>query len=293
MSLIKKQFDILVSSNPVLGANNVRNNGGTFTVNFEDNGLDIPSNAENVSLQVINSELWYNEPNVITGVNDQLDFGYQDTGGALIESTITFDEGLYLVDDIQLALERGVSDLVAAGTLTDNIFKDGKLRIQFGADNPRSRVSLDFTIDGSNTYGMSCNFSSARSIGKLLGFTNPPLQPITPSATETHFIGDQNPQFNTFNYYLLQSNIVSKGMRIGPTFDTIIAKILVQAKPNSQIMYSPTIPALIDASSLKGSNRRDYTFTLLDDKKNVINTRGEFWSAQIRISYDQPYVYGN
>ena len=48
MSLIKKQFDILVSSNPVLGANNVRNNGGTFTVNFEDNGLDIPSNAENV-----------------------------------------------------------------------------------------------------------------------------------------------------------------------------------------------------------------------------------------------------
>ena len=293
MSLIKKQFDILVSSNPVLGANNVRNNGGTFTVNFEDNGLDIPSNAENVSLQVINSELWYNEPNVITGVNDQLDFGYQDTGGVLIESTITFDEGLYLVDDIQLALERGVSDLVAAGTLTDTIFKDGKLRIQFGADNPRSRVSLDFTIDGSNTYGMSCDFSSARSIGKLLGFTNPPLQPITPSATETHFIGDQNPQFNTFNYYLLQSNIVSKGMRIGPTFDTIIAKILVQAKPNSQIMYSPTIPALIDASSLKGSNRRDYTFTLLDDKKNVINTRGEFWSAQIRISYDQPYVYGN
>ena len=293
MSLIKKQFDILVSSNPVLGANNVRNNGGTFTVNFEDNGLDIPSNAENVSLQVINSELWYNEPNVITGVNDQLDFTYQETGGVLVESTITFDEGLYLVDDIQLALERGVSDLVAAGTLTDNIFKDGKLRIQFGADNPRSRVSLDFTIDGSNTYGMSCNFSSARSIGKLLGFTNPPLQPITPSATETHFIGDQNPQFNTFNYYLLQSNIVSKGMRIGPTFDTIIAKILVQAKPNSQIMYSPTIPALIDASSLKGSNRRDYTFTLLDDKKNVINTRGEFWSAQIRISYDQPYVYGN
>ena len=81
MSLIKKQFDILVSSNPVLGANNVRNNGGTFTVNFEDNGLDIPSNAENVSLQVINSELWYNEPNVITGVNDQLDFTYQDAGG--------------------------------------------------------------------------------------------------------------------------------------------------------------------------------------------------------------------
>ena len=293
MSLIKKQFDILVSSNPVLGANNVRNNGGTFTVNFEDNGLDIPKNAENVSLQVINSELWYNEPNVITGVNDQLDFTYQDAGGALIESTITFDEGLYLVDDIQLALERKVSDLVVAGTLTNNIFKDGKLRIQFGADNPRSRVSLDFTIDGTNTYSLSCDFSSARSIGKLLGFTNPPLQPITPSATETHFIGDQNPQFNTFNYYLLQSNIVSKGMRIGPTFDTIIAKILVQAKPNSQIMYSPTIPALIDASSLKGSNRRDYTFTLLDDKKNVINTRGEFWSAQIRISYDQPYVYGN
>ena len=48
MSLIKKQFDILVSSNPVLGANNVRNNGGTFTVNFEDNGLDIPKNAENM-----------------------------------------------------------------------------------------------------------------------------------------------------------------------------------------------------------------------------------------------------
>ena len=77
MSLIKKQFDILVSSNPVLGANNVRNNGGTFTVNFEDNGLDIPSNAENVSLQVINSELWYNEPNVITGVNDQLSFTFK------------------------------------------------------------------------------------------------------------------------------------------------------------------------------------------------------------------------
>jgi len=289
MSLIKKQFDILVSSNPVLGANNVRNNGGTFTVNFEDNGLDIPKNAENVSLQVINSELWYNEPNVITGVNDQLDFSYQETGGVLVESTITFDEGLYLVDDIQLALERKVSDLVVAGTLTNNIFKDGKLRIQFGADNPRSRVSLDFTIDGSNTYGMSCDFSSARSIGKLLGFTGT----ITALTTDTHFIGDQNPQFNTFNYYLLQSNIVSKGMRIGPTFDTIIAKILVQAKPNSQIMYSPTIPALIDASSLKGSNRRDYTFTLLDDKKNVINTRGEFWSAQIRISYDQPYMYGN
>ena len=284
MSLIKKQFDILVSSNPVLGANNVRNNGGTFTVNFEDNGLDIPSNAENVSLQVINSELWYNEPNVITGVNDQLSFTFKT-----VEYTITFDEGLYLVDDIQLALERKA----AAAVADDTIFKDGKLRIQFGADNPRSRVSLDFTIDGTNTYSLSCDFSSATSIGKLLGFTNIPGSPIVAVPTDTHFIGDQNPQFNTFNHYLLQSNIVSKGMRIGPTFDTIIAKILVQAKPNSQIMYSPTIPALIDASSLKGSNRRDYTFTLLDDKKNVINTRGEFWSAQIRISYDQPYVYGN
>ena len=72
MSLIKKQFDILVSSNPVLGANNVRNNGGTITVNFEDNGLDIPSNAENVSLQVINSELWYNGFSKNIGTSGQL-----------------------------------------------------------------------------------------------------------------------------------------------------------------------------------------------------------------------------
>ena len=120
-------------------------------------------------------------------------------------------------------------------------------------------------------------------IGELLGFNS-----VKTATALAYWFSEADPRFNGFNYYMVQSDMVSAGIRVGPSYNQIISKVLVTSKPNTQVLYQPNNPTLIDATNLAGDTRRQYTFTLLDDSLTPIDTRGEYWSVQIRISYYEP-----
>lgn len=286
-SFLKKSFDFLVSSNPALGAVNKSADGSSFRINLENNGLGIPSNAVNVQLQVIGGEVWYNTPNIVAGTNNRLNFTYGPTAGAALPYFVDIPTGLYSVNEIQPTIERelikkysGDANIIAMVATHKIVIEaeenQGKVKVQFGVD-----------VAGANTFGLTCDFTQPQTIGSVLGFN----QLITATVSGSYFFSNTDPRFNGFNYYLVQSDIADSGIRIGPTFNQILAKVLVTTKPQTQLLYEPANPTLISVDSLAGDNRREYTFRLLTDSLAPVDTQGEYWSMQLRISYYEPVNY--
>ena len=284
MSFLQRSFDFLVSSNPELGAVSKSADGSAFSIQLESKGLGIPKNSQNCTVSVVNSELWYNTPNVVAGENNELTFHYSATSVAPSVATvytIHITPGTYNGDTISQAIYDAITVQypAIAGDVVQN------KRIVFKADRNAGKMILEFSVSGSNMLGLDIDFTRPNSIGQILGFNTV----IAPTVGNIYFIGDLEPKFNSFNYYLLQSDLVTNGIRIGPQFNQIIAKVLVgDTKPNFQVIYEPNNPTLIDAQSLAGDNRRRYTFRLLDDHLKAVDTRGEYYSIQLRISYFEP-----
>lgn len=287
MSFLKKSFDFLVSSDPALGAVNKSSDGSSFRINLENNGLGIPANAVNVQLQVIGGEIWYNNPNVTAGVNNRLHFTYGPTAGTAIAYTVDIPTGLYTVNEIQPTIERELLKKYSGDVNIIAMVATHKIVIE--AEDNQGKVKVQFGVDvaGANTFGLSCDFTQPQTIGSVLGFN----QLITATVADSYFFSNTTPRFNGFNYYLIQSDLADSGIRIGPTYNQILAKVLITTKPQTQLLYQPNNPTLIEVDGLAGDNRREYTFRLLTDTLDPVATQGEYWSMQLRISYYQPVNY--
>ena len=244
--MIQNQFDLLVSSNPSLGAKNVSSDGSTFQIQVPG-GLNIPSNAFNVQTQVVSADLWHNSFNI-----------KDDKNTITINSTdYTVPAGLYdgnTIGDAILSLTDKITSIEPNEAT-------GKMEIVF-ADTA--------TIDLKDT-------------GIIMGFSS-----VITGNKDDIFISDIEPSFNSINYWLIQSDIIDTGIPINGTSIGIIAKIISDASPNKQVLYEPTNPALISSNSLSGSSKSIFNFSLLDDKLNKVDTRGEYYALQLRISYYEP-----
>jgi hypothetical protein len=286
---IKTSFDFLVSSNPKLGAVNKSADGSSFRISLENNGLGIPKDAKNVQLQVISGELWYNTPNIVEGLNNRLNFTYGATAAAAQPYFVDLPTGLYSMTEIQPVVERELLKKYSGNSDIAAMVAAQRIKIQ--AEENQGKVQITFVVDvaNNNTFGLSCDFTAAQTIGSVLGFT----QVITATITNNYFFSNVEPQFNGFNYYLIQSDITDSGIRIGNTFNQILAKILISTQPQTQLLYQPQNPTLINVDSLAGDNRREYTFRLLTDSLVPVNTRSEFWSIQLRINYYKPVNFNS
>jgi len=265
---MKTMFDVVFSSNPTLGALNKSTDGSSFSVQMTDgdNGLNIPQNAKNVMVSVIGADIWYNNRNVDDSNNK---ITYTPNGGT--STTYTVLNGLYTHEAIGDAITRvlGSNGDKIKISADENI---GKMVITFD-DN--SSGSIDFTNTQPN------------SIGQVLGFDN-----IIDSATNLYNVAPNESKFNSINYYIIESDIVNNGMKIGTkTNGSIIAKINIDTTPNKQLLYSPNNPSLIGANNLAGDKRTEYKFTLLNDNLEPVDTLGEYYSIHIRVSYSAPVDY--
>jgi len=281
-NITQNSFDILVSSSSALGAINKSSDGSTFSISLDSEGLGVPNDAFNCNLQVISGELWYNTNNVISGVNNVFRFRYGLTVGSGIIYTVNIPSGLYSIDDIQGVFEReALLQYANNANIMDLVTNH---RIKIAAESAQSKVIITFAFTGTNTYDLQMDFTVQNSIGGLLGFNNI----ITNTTTVHYFISPNVPKFNSFNYYLIQSDMCGgQGIRLNNSYNGIISKILVQAKPNSQLLYQPLYPTVIDTNNLIKDNRKQYSFSLLDDNLNRVNTNGEDWSLQLRINYNR------
>ena len=96
--------------------------------------------------------------------------------------------------------------------------------------------------------------------------------------------------FNTVNYFLIHSDLTSRGIRFNNTFTQVISQILIDVPPGSQIIYAPFNFPSISCPELIGASRKVMRFWLTNDKNERVNTNGENWSARVVIKYKRPFV---
>ena len=276
--MLKNVIDFQISSDPALGALSKSADGSSFSINLNENGLGIPRRAQSVTLEVLGAEMWYNTSNITTR-NNQIGI---TSGG--ITRNVSIEPGLYSIDTLQGGFERAIKatlDTVLINSLFYLVNNVSTCYITFVGNQALNKVEINITTTVSNTINL--DFTMNNSMAGLLGFDNTFYQ-ITPNTTIT-LIGPKTPVFNSFNYYLIQSNMVSNGIRINATYQNIIAKIKVTCSPNQQNIYDPVNPVVNLTPELAGDVRKQFTFTLLDSNLNYVDTKGELWSATLRLTY--------
>jgi hypothetical protein len=265
-----QEISMIVSSDPSQGASNVSQDGSSFQINLDADGLQIPKEANNCQVRVDQASVWWSIPNIITGQNDKL---YITAPNVLDQSTnyvITISQGLYDLPMLNLTIQRELQNQQAKIS--------PKPVISLVADDATQKVGIL-----RNYTDISIDFTQLDTFRQILGFNS---QTISANATAPlTTIADNTASFNTLNYFLIGSDIVSKGIRFNSEYNQTIAQVLVDVAPGSQIVYQPFNPARCDASNLIGSKRTSLRFFLTDDKNRRVNTAGEYWSARIVISY--------
>ena len=267
---ITKEISLIVSSDPSQGASNVSTDGSSFQINLEGGNLIVPKDAKSCEVRVEQSTIWWSIPNIITGVNDKFYITAPDTSDVSTSYTIIIPQGLYDLPMLNLTIQRELQNQQAKIS--------PKPVISLVADDATQKVGIL-----RNYTDISIDFTQPDTFREILGFNSQTISANASAPLTT--IADNTASFNTLNYFLIGSDIVSKGIRFNSEYNQTIAQILVDVAPGSQIVYQPFNPARCDASNLIGSKRTSLRFFLTDDKNRRVNTAGEYWSARIVISY--------
>jgi hypothetical protein len=271
--MIKREFDIDVSSNPANGSQNLSSDGSSFEVNYEGSPpLALPLTAKNISVSVKNAEIWWTVPNVISGQNDA--FRLTDTGAgsgtAFGPTTINIPQGLYDLSGLAQTIER---ELVSAGAASGTI--------SFSADNATQKVEIT-----ANFVGITIDFTVTNSVRDILGFNSQVLGPT--AVAPTIWLADNVAAFNVVNYFLIHGDVCDKGIPINSSYTNILAKVVIDVSPGSQIIHRPFRPSRCGASKLKGTTQTNFRYWLTDDQNRAVNTNNEYWSATLSVKYEIP-----
>ena len=276
--MIKNVIDFQISSDPNLGALNKSADGSTFSIRMEEKGLGVPLKAKACTLEVIGSEFWYNTSN-ITEKNNQL----RITSNG-ISKLLSITPGLYSIDTFQNALIQAIRATADNTFINSLILVSGSSTtcyLNFVANQALNRVDMIISPLSGNTITVDFRQSNApNTISSILGFIG-----VYQSTSSVVITGENVPKFNALNYYLIQSNIVSNGIRINSKYENIIAKIKITCEPNQQNIYDPMNPTVVLSPELINDTRKQFTFSLLDSNLNFVDTKSELWSATLRLTY--------
>jgi hypothetical protein len=279
MAYIKREFDILVSSDPSLGAINVSNGvtdaGSRFSIPLPKS-LQIPKNAQNVVVSPYQATVWWTVPNIILGVNSRFLVTQNDTQAIPVQSNYVLDipTGLYDLPGLNSAIQFQLS-IAMANSSTG--FPGAQKAFMFTADNSTQKVQFSILGPGAVTI----NFPAPGGFGPIMGFpsnTNINMSELAPNVAS----------FNTINSFLLNTDLVTQGFQINGNFSNTIAQVLINVAPGFQIIYAPQKPPVIPCPELSQGIRTILTFWLTDQNLRPVNTNGEFWTVQLHISYLEP-----
>lgn len=279
VKLVPQEISMVVSSNPGLGAQNLSttaNSFDAFRVQLEE-PLAVPANAQNVTLRVEATNVWNNQPNIITGVNDKLRVTAPDTLDVLTIYDITIPQGSYSVSELNQRIQVELAN-AGAKTSPDPV-------ISITPDEATQKIELRL-----NYLGVIVDFTIANSCWEILGFT--PASVIgPPTIAGESFLAPNEAKFNVINFYLISSNLVSRGIRTNNTYRNIINQTNINVRPNSLIVSEPFNPSVIQTDELKGQVRSTFEVRLLKDDFTPANTRGEYFSVRMSIRYLIPLYF--
>ena len=256
------EFSMILSSE----GQQVTSDGSVFQVRFGDN-LRIPKNAQEVTLRVESATIWWTVPNILQGVNDTLYIAGPSVNDVVTNYIVVIPSGLYDLSGLEQAVHRALENQGAK--------IDPSPLISLSPDSATQRVEVRL-----NYVSTVVNFA-ANSPYTMLGFAVGSLLSRPP----TKWVAPNTAQFNTVNYFLLHSDLVSQGIRYNGDYNQTIAQALIDVAPGSQITYSPYNPPKVSAQELAGQLRNTARFWLTDDKNRAVNTNGESWSLRVVVSY--------
>jgi len=270
---LKRSISFVISSDPKNGAINVNSPlKNRFELQLEE-GLKIPSNAENCELSVVESTVWWSVPNIIINQNDKFYVSGPNVGDITTNFVITIPQGLYDLSALNQTIQR---ELENAGAKTSP-----SPLISLSGDEATQKVEIRF-----NYNNVSIDFTQTNTFREILGFNSSVLGPF--GTVPNNQLAPNVANFNTVNSFLLHSDLVNDGILYGNKYNQSIANVLIDVSPGSQIVYKPFNPAKISIDSLKGQIRKNIKFWLTDEENNDISTNNEYFSARLLLTYLEP-----
>ena len=265
MAVYSYEIPLLVSSDEASGAFNVNPGRSRFDTSFPQE-VKIPALAKNVTVSVTNATIWYTSFNISAELGNNR--FYLDVQGDAVYTVIIAD-GLYDLSSLAHAINVG---LVNQG-LTSNI-------ITFTPDPASQRVVINFSVAG-----LRVDFTQANACNGILGF-DAALSPAAYTTAEFSLYGTNTAAFNTIDYFLLHSDICNGGIPVSGKSTNVIARVLIDGPPGTQIIHAPNQPIRIPAQHLAGTSiSRLHFWVTTQDSITQPNLNNENFSLLLVIRY--------
>ena len=210
-------------------ANILTNNGSeaTFFLNSQINlNPKVP-----MYLSVLESNCMYNEPNIISGVNNLFYFTGINTSGVVENFVYAFDTGLYTIDMITSDLQEALINL--CGSVNN-------FQFEFGTNTYNNTSYITFKnvyCSGTTKWSVDCT-QQPNNIMNVLGF--PASQGILSITQINQSIDSTNKsQLNSLKSYLVTCNLVSNSYYNSNTTNIIANYVPKNAVPNTYYKYEP------------------------------------------------------
>ena len=263
MSLTTSEQHLLFSSNPAMGALNVNSLGNRFSVNFNP-ALKFDNKAQQIRLELLETELYYNTPNIKSGVNNHIYIVGPQTDGKNVLFDFYLTPGLYELDTLNNEINNRLVQLGAKNEL-----------ITLSANQSNSRVIMELQYQ---TTFMHLDIKDG--IAEIIGFEKDTYPSGSGNYTHT---GTLNPEFNAINYYTISCSVIANGISFNGQNKQVIGRILINVEPSEQILSMPIHPYSVDITGLKEQIIPSMQFWLSDDKGQDVDTLQEYWSFRLRI----------
>lgn len=276
---IKQMFTTKISwflsSNPALGGVQTDPNGGQFTVQLSE-PYEIPRNASNITVSLLQSIVWNSQINVVDGVNNRL---YYRVAG--IDTSVVVPTGNYDLHSLSETLNQVMFQNVPSLPI-------GSLQIYLKG----AYCVLEATVRGAN-YIQQFQLGLPGDVSLLLGFLPQTLvfTGLPVIGTEESWESDSSPPLKDgTRELLLGSTLVAKGVRVNGKFSQVLSKInFGHTAPGSQLIYAPAlmnnVPCDLGAGRVITEVKSFLTNAATGE---LISTNGEYWSYVAILSFEQP-----
>jgi hypothetical protein len=268
--LVKREIAVILDSDEKSGALQKSADGSTFTVQFEQ-PLFIPRNAINPTLDVEESAVWFSTPNIFdgsTGETPNNTFRVNDIANTY---DLTIPQGVYDIPAIKTAINDAYTDVSG---ITSEFLQILRLNEATGKTELAVGVGAGYI-----------EFVSPNSIANLLGFLEDTQYTQGGGPTSILYVSPNIPQVNNVNFYLIQCDLVDRGIRFNNNYNQIIETILIDVAPGEQILTRPYHPPTCMIDHIAGNPVSNVRVALLTDSLIPANTGGENYYVRISLKW--------
>jgi len=271
--LVKREIALILDSDENSGALNKTTDGSTFSVQFEQ-PIHIPRNAINPTLDVEESAVWFSTPNVFDGSTGETPNNTFRVNDVLNTYNLTIPQGIYDIPAIKQAINDAYTD---ASGITSQFLSVLRLNEATG------RTELSVGLGGAYI-----EFVSPNSLANLLGFLENTQYTQGGGPTDILYVSPNTPQINNVNFYLIQCDIVDRGIRFNNNYNQIIETILIDVAPGEQILTRPYHPPTCMVENIVGNPLSRVRVSLLTDSLIPANTGGENYYVRLSLKWYEP-----